>query len=352
MGATQHADLWGGCCVREPRCQLSLVVILLGALTLLVTLTAPVTLAETDPLQEHHRWLELLTSVRNEAIDQVLDSSRSDQPFLRANAIEAAENLPRRAVPIIQLGLDDTYPVVRFTAVAVAGKLKLCEFEPAVRKLLNDPSESVRAAAITTLHRCNPNTDLTPITKILTSLNPSSRSNAAMLLGRIGNRSAVPMLKELAKTPIPRASSIDQALARIQIAEAIVRLGDESALNAVRAGAYSQFDEVRILAVTMLGQIGDERMEKAIAQMLLEPPIELQIAAATSLAQLGYTDGLPVVLKASESKIITVRAQAALALSYFPKESAADAILELLSDDQEQVRLSAAAGILRVTATK
>ena len=307
-----------------------------------------------EDVEDRTLWLEELTNARHEAVAQVLASSESEQPFLRANAVETAEYLsPTHPVePLIRRGLNDSHPSVRFAALVIVEKLKLCDMEPMVRQLSADASQSVRVATLFALHACRKDVDLSSITRALASSNPTSRSNAAMLLGHLGNRSAVPMLKDLAKKPMPRARSVDQALVRIQIAEAIVKLGDDSALNAIRAGAYSQFDEVRVLAVTMLGQLRDRRMEKAIAHMLLPPPIELQVAAATSLVQLGHKDGLPIVLQATKSDLVTVRAQAALALAYFPYKSSAQAILRLCRDPEEQVRLSAAAAVLRATATQ
>lgn len=288
-----------------------------------------------------------LANTRQRAVKQVLDSSRSPNGFLRANAIEAAHHLPQRVVPLVQLGLEDPHPAVRFAATATIGKLKLAEMTPAVERLATDPFESVRAAALWALHRCGRQVNMTPLAIMITSSKPTTRGNVAMLLGQMNNRTTAAMLKDLAGVPMPRASAVQEAIVRIQIAEAIVRLGDESALNALRAGAYSQFDEVRVLAVSMLGRLSDRRMEKALAQMLLEPPIELQVAAAGSLAQLGRFDGESVVVGACRSEIPTVRAQAAMTLAHFRSDQAAETLVGLLDDRKEQVRLSAAAAILQ-----
>jgi len=289
----------------------------------------------------------LLVQARSRAIKQVLTSSRSDSAFLRANAIEASEHLPRRIVPLIQLGLNDPHPAVRFTALAMIGRLHLQELAPSAEPLLKDPSTSVRAAALVALYQCGRPVDISPLAEMFMSTDPTTRGNVTLLLGEMGSPDASAMLKDLAATPMPRAGAAQEALVRIQIAEAIVKLGDDSALNAIRASAYSQFDEVRVLAVSILGDIADHRMERAFTKMLLEPPIELQLAAATTLAKLGQHDGLPLVLGMCRSKIVTVRTQAAMSLAHFPGEATAKTLLSLLDDPQEQVRLSAAAAILR-----
>jgi len=294
---------------------------------------------------------QILDRARQRAINQVLESSRSPKPFLRANALETARDLPYRATPLLQPALGDHHPAVRFAALVTAGDLKLTALAPRARQLLDDPSASVRAAALYTLHAADPETNITPIAAMLTSQDPSARGNAAILLSRIGDKSAIPMLKELARSPMARAGAAQCALARIQIAEATASLGDNSGLNAVRAAAFSQFDEVRILAVTMMGRLNDQRMQRAIEKMLDNPPIELQIAAASTLAKWGSWLGWDTLSQAADSKIPTARAQAALALGYFHSRQAALKLTQLLSDPSEQVRLSAAAAILRSTTT-
>lgn len=304
----------------------------------------------TLPASGATSWRQALADAYPKAVDQVLASARSQDVFLRANAIEAASALPQRVGPLVQLGLEDPNPIVRFAAAATVGRLKLRGMAPALDRVRHDPSPSVRAAAIFALRQCGHPVDMSSLAGMLTSTDVTDRGNAVMLMGLTGDRSAVPMLKDLAGFPMVKTSAVQEAIVRIQFAEAIAKLGDDSALNAIRASAYSQFDEVRIMAVTMLGQLQDRRMEKALAQMLMTPPIEIQVAAAGSLARIGRLEGMPVVLKACQSSIPTVRAQAALMLNLYPDLRASTAAVRLLNDPVEQVRLSAAAAILQSAA--
>jgi len=291
--------------------------------------------------------LQVIIDAQSRAIDQVLHSSRSDQPILRANAIEAAHNLPKRVLPLVQVGLRDPNPGVRFIAASTIGSLRITELTASVKRLVHDPSESVQAAAIFALHLCGEPVDLNPLAVMLTSTKPVVRGNVALLMGQMHDPGTTTMLKEAAAIPMSRASAIQEALVRIQIAEALVKLGDEASLNAIRAAVYSQFDEVRLLAVTMLGILKDRRMERGLARMLVEPPIELQIAAASALAQLDRFEGEAIVVRATQSDFPTVRGQAAMALSKFRSLHARKNLVNLLNDREEQVRLSAAAAILQ-----
>lgn len=288
-------------------------------------------------------------SPRERAVQQILASSRSSDPFLRANAIEAAGPLPDRVVPLAQLGLDDPHPAVRFAAAAQVGRLKLKSLAPACRKLLTDTSESVRAAAMFALRACGQEVDISPLAGMLTGSDASARGNAAMLLGLLGDKSAIPMLKDTARVPLHRANPATSAIVRIQVAEAVVKLGDEESLSALRAGLYSSLEEVRVLAVQMLGRVGDKRMIRPMFDLIAqENAPELQLAAAEALARLGEGDGLPLVLKIGRgSQVDTVRAQAAMTLGLFSDANAKAAVVHFMDDPSEMVRLAAAAAALQ-----
>ncbi len=285
-------------------------------------------------------------NLRDKAVTQIVASAKSGDPFLRANAIEAAQPLEDRVRPLARLGLTDQHPAVRFAALMTIGKLKLADLANATKPLLDDDNASVRAAAIYALRRNGVKIDVSPLSQMLASQDPALRGNAAMVVGLLGDASAIGMLKETAQVPIPRANAAQDAIIRLQVAEAIVRLGDASTLDAIRAGAYSQFDEVRVLAVTLMGQLGDRRFEKAVGNMLDKPPVELRLAAAGALARFGHADGLPVAVEAAGSEIQAVRAQAAMTLALFPLAQANETLARLLDDPSEQVRLAAAAALV------
>lgn len=285
-------------------------------------------------------------TLRDRATKQIVASTRSEDPFLRANAVEASQHLSDRVRPVVHLALDDAHPAVRFAALATVGRLRLKDMLPAVRQGLDDKDASVRAAAIFALRRCGADADLTPLADLLTSQDPRSRGNAALLLGMLGDNSAVPMLKDTARAPLNRADAVEGAIARLQVAEAVVRLGDDSSLDAIRAAAYSPFDEARVLAVQVLGDLRDKRMERAFVEMLAKPPVELQLAAARSLAALKNPVGLDVALQGAKHALPQVRAQAAHLLRKFDDPRAITALGALLDDPHEQPRLAAAAAIL------
>lgn len=306
----------------------------------------------------------VLRASRPRAIQQVLASVKGENPIWRANAIEAAQHMPERLLPLVQLAMDDSDPAVRYAALVTVGQLKIAPLAGVARRLRNDKTRTVQAAALFALHQLGEEVNLSPLFPMLISDKPGLRANVAMLLGMIGEVSAVPMLVEAAQLPLNRVSPEVSAIVRLQMSEAVVTLLDhsnntfarearEDALMTLRAAVFSQSFEVAVLSVTMLGRLGDVQMRVPI-ETIFEPddprdmaPIELRLAAAEYTARIGRPRGLEVVLKATSSRITPVRAQAALTLGLFDQPRAAQRLTALLDDTQEMVRLSAAASILR-----
>lgn len=314
-----------------------------GAMPLLI---AGLMSAFSAPLRAQGDYERTLDAARQKAVEQVLIAIRSQDDFLRANAVEAAAYLPDRAQSLIHIGLADQSPVVRFAALTMVGKLRLRALAPASRQYIGDRNESVRAAAMFALQRCGERVDLTPLAGLLMSPQPSTRANVAMLMGMMEDPSAVPLLKDMAKQPLRGVSTQRMALVRLQMAEAVVKLGGHETLSAIQASAFAQHEEVQVLAVLVLGRLKDHTMAPAIAAMLRQPPVELQLAAAEALARLNDFRGLDVAIQGATATLPTVRSQAAATLAQFRDPSAAAALVNLLNDPTGQVRVAAAAAVL------
>jgi len=254
---------------------------------------------------------------------------------------------------------------VRYAAWTTAGRLGLTALaEPAhTAAQRDDEPDYVRAAAAFAAARLADGegpADLAPLADLLWSDRAGMRAVAAVLLGESGEHSARPMLRDATEHPTARASAVEQALLDLQIHEALVKLGDEEQLKPLRIAAYSKEDEVRMLAVLMLGRLGDVSMEGAIMSLLNQDPQELRLAAAQALGDLGWPDGLPAALQGAASPHQRIRSQAALALGRVTpaipaddtprnvqaRAAAHDGLDRLLHDDATSVRLSAAAALL------
>ena len=127
---------------------------------------------------------------RQVAIEILMNSSRSQWPQMRANAMEALIPDPRRLRGEVVAGLVDENRGVRFVALMSMYEAKLCELIPMAEDLLEDPSDSVRAAAILALRTCGHPVDPSPLARMAGSDDPEVRANAFVILGLLGNPSA------------------------------------------------------------------------------------------------------------------------------------------------------------------
>lgn len=291
-----------------------------------------------------------LQDAEPKAVQTLLEASRSDEALLRMHAIEGAKSMPDRALPMVQLALNDPNPAVRFAALVTTGRLQLDSLGARALRLADDPDQPtyVQAAALFAADRCGQEADLGRLASMLWSADTALRSNAALLFGLSEDPSAVPVLLDAAEAPMQRSEPVDRELVRLQITEALLQLGHEPSLKAMRGAAYSNHDEVRILAVLMLGKAGDGGMRGNLTGFLAKDPAEFRLAAAESLARLGSAEGLPVMLDASVNEAYpTLRSQSAFALaqvSWDPR--AVKHLLNLLDDPEPMVRIAAAAATL------
>ncbi len=354
---------------------------LMAIATCLLACAVSVSVAGTTPNGD---GTPTLLELREDAIRLLQVSARDADPFLRANAIEAMQSVPGRALPLAQIGLDDEHPVVRFTSLVTIGKMRLRELGTAAVRATHDPDPSVRAAAMYAARRCGQEVDISELAQMLAGPNPSVRSNVVMLLGLMGESSALPMIDAQAKVPMPnqRVNKLRRAIVRVQVAEAQVLLGDADAISPLRAAAFSEFDEVRVLAVTMLGRLRDASAETALMAIVerKDQPIELKLAAAEAVSHIGGRAAIKELLQQSSmvrqscsSDNPVLRAQAVITAGalesararvyrellpsdppyiwrLFEDTSLTADMGKLMQDPHPQVRLSAAAAVLRALA--
>ncbi len=247
-----------------------------------------------------------------EATRIILDASRSENARFRANAIEAMKPRPERALALAQAALKDPNPAVRFTALVIIGQQQARELGPLARQTAGqETAQSTRAAALYAAYRCGEDVSLTPLAQMLLSRDATVRANVAMLLGELGNNSALPLLNDRFNAPMPRASAVEVTLVRLQIAESMLKLGEDQALDYLRSKTRDVDDETRIAAVRALARAGDTAMIENFNNLMdpEEQPIQVRLAAAEAMAILGSSRGLHVMLLAANYDGKAVREQ-------------------------------------------
>ncbi len=297
------------------------------------------------------------SALREQALVVLTTAGTNEDPLLRANAIEALHAAPGRVTDLVAAGLVDPNPGVRSVAAMTVGELRLTEKVPQVRPLLYDASPMVRASAIYALMRTATGVDPTPLAQMLMSEDVRVRAQAAFVLGELGDPSAVPMLKESDKDTPKKAPLAQVRILRLQIAEALIKLGETEAVEAVRAALYPSRPEdleATALAAQIIGQVGDKRAGDQL--MLLTAykdefrmPAEVRLACAGSLAQLGFPQGAFIADEFWTSEIPALRAQSAYVYGETAQPENLTKLEALMKDDAGIVRVSAAAAVLKAS---
>lgn len=305
--------------------------------------------ASSAPLPTEQRPL------REEAIQRLMAMTNSQNPQVRANAIEGLERLGSRAEPAVALALQDENPGVRSVAAIVVGRAGLPDLGPTLRTMLDDESEFVRASAAASLFMLRQRVDPSELSAmLLEGRNPRIRAHAAFLIGEMGDQSAIPMLRQAWATPIRSASEIERRLVRLQIAEALIKLGDEASIDAVRAALYPARPEeleATALAVQIIGEVRDrgsidQLIHLSDGEGSRVMPAEVRLAVAGALAKMGLTQGGFIAAEYASNPSEAVRAQAAMVYGRTGRAEHLPRLRAMLDDPSELVRVAAAAGVV------
>jgi HEAT repeat protein len=281
----------------------------------------------------------------------ILDGLVDADPQIRANAIEVvASTRELGLMPHVQKLLADKVVPVRFAAAVAIGDLAYAPAKDKVGPLLNDPNPNVQLAAFYAISRLGQPELHQEICKAVASDDQTVRANAALLLGKSGNKDGTRFLY----WTLQRDDSSDMVV--LQAAEAIAMLGDPRIYRKLWTGLISKYADDRVMAVRAMGALGTDEAESAIITMLDDPVPEVRLVAAEQLGKLGDFGGEAEVLAVFEKNLIAdmdaqgqqrIKTLAALAIGEIAAERPAKYLPQLLQDPSRVVRLAAAKAVLR-----
>lgn len=287
--------------------------------------------------------------LRQAAIKQIQGAAVDNNPHLRTQAVEAAaKTMGAGAKPIIIHAFTDIIVPVRYNACIAAGDLRLTETAQMLHKLAYEEDPSVRLAARYGLHKLGDTTLTQELASYgLTDDRIAVRGNAVMLLGMLGEPSAIKPLRSRMKDP---SSTI-----RLQVTEAMWRLGADEALEDLVSRSISPFADDQTIAIFALSerrQMGEEQRRNVINYIrgfLVANFPEVELAAARALGNMGKDDGFGVALKYADSNETRQRVLSAMAFGDIGRSDAQSVLKKMLEEDKTgEVRLSAAASILKL----
>lgn len=302
-------------------------------------------------------------ALRERAMESLRQASRVDDPRVRANAIEAAGLSAARHVELLKGGLKDPNVAVRSVAAMTIGEHRVQSLCEDVWPLLEDNSPFVRCSAVYALTQCGENVDRRELARALLD-DPSTRvrSHAAFILGEVGDTSALPLLRQSLREKPARASQIEVNLFQLQVAEALVKLGDESQLEPIRAALYPSRPEdleSTALAVQILGTVRDKRSIDQLmylsatkdrdGQMM---PAEVRLAIASSLAKMGLKQGDFIADEFVKDKKAALRSQVAFVYGETGTSGNLGVLEAMLADPDWGVRVAAAAAVVKIADSK
>ena len=313
----------------------------------------------TGPAARVYRDPVARATLRERALTVMTSAATNGLPEERANAIEGLATAPARLAPLLDPALVDPVPGVRAVAAMAAGKAQITAAAPRLESMLADSSPQVRASAMYALKKCGQPVDLTPLASMLLSNSPQVRAQAAFLLGELGERSAVALLKDASRAGVGRS---DQALIRVmdlQLAEARVKLGDDTALAEIRAALFPakvEDLEATALACQIIGGIRDTSSVNRLIE-LVKPidekkqlmPAQVRLSAASALAKLGQRHGAYIADQFRTNKVDSIRAQAAIVYGDIGDFENLPLLVDMMNDPVGRVRVAAATAILKVT---
>ncbi|MDB5171784.1 MAG: repeat protein [Phycisphaerales bacterium] len=324
---------------------------ILFTLTLVFGLTGCATAhaPKEPPRVPPRQAVQLDPSLAAAARGELTGALRVPDPVVRIHALEAIRltAADEHKADIIRC-LSDGEAVVRFAAALAVGELRIEDAHDKLQAIAEDRSENVRVAVRFALHRIGDKRLSHELEHMAQDPNPIVRTHTALVLGLIGEPSALGILRVMRKDP--------NSTVRQQAAESMWRLHDDDALKELVGLTVSKFYDDRMFAMLALAAPRDGRIRQYLRGALVAEEDEktrvkineVPLAAARGMGMLGSDEGYGVALEGAASPDFRQRVLAAFAFGAIGRADSQDVLRKLLKDEDPNVRIAAAAGILQL----
>ena len=207
-------------------------------------------------------------------------------------------------------------------------------------RLLKDKNWAVRAGAALILGDIGDSTAIPALIKALKDENWRVREAAVKALGKIKNPFALPSLLEALKD--------EDWLVRWNAAKALGKIGNSSAIPALLEALKDEYWEVREAAVKALGKIKNPFALPSLLEALKDKDRRVRRAAALALGKIGDSTVIPGLIEALKDKDWEVRENAVKALGKIADSSTIPRLLEILKDEDWKVRWAAVKALRKI----
>jgi len=329
---------------------------------LMLTALTPFVALAAGCMPELRRPLSVdeMHGIRGQAIQVLKQAATSEDPVLRMQAIEAFQEVaPEEGLPYIVDSIDNGYAGISFASLMAIGTLHEKRYIEKVRVRAEDSDAHVRIGALYALHRMGDQKRTSELGELLlTNADPRVRANAALAIGRLGEKGSIKLLRTASQKE-------KKDFVKIQIREALAMLHDERATDELVFAAHSAAAAQAIPALMCLAASKNDRAEEVFRHRLhhADQP-EIRLEAARGLGLLGNNQGYDIAVRhlffcspdrnrkddPPQQQIARVRSLAALALEAIGDPDALGPLKEALEREGqvESVRLSIARAVLGI----
>jgi HEAT repeat protein len=203
------------------------------------------------------------------------------------------------------------------------------------------------------LSRSGQKVNFTPLAEMLGDNDPEIRANAYLVLGELGNDSAVPLIRESLGRGMRLVNPLRVRLVDLAAAEALVKLGDEAEVEPIRAALFAppEQGELTIVACDSVRRLRDEvarpMLERIVAARgSAERSPEIRLAACRALNRLGNPGvAFTIATEYAQHPDARIRGQVAVLLGEIGTTQARTVLSGLLKDTDPTVQIAAAGGL-------
>jgi HEAT repeat protein len=300
-------------------------------------------LSSDDPAVRSGAAIRLGQTKQKEAVDVLISALNDPEETVRVNVIRALGDIgdPRAigpispfvgdsqsavrmaacqalgalrdegGVPALEMAIRDDDESVRIVAARALGEVPGPEsIEVLLRVALQDESERIRSHVVKVVAQRRTREAVPRLESALRAESDSVRANAARALGEIGDRSSLAVLYRSLDDPFFKVRCLaGHAIARIAP-------GDAEAAAAVAKRLASEDDAMaRVDLAWALGKLGDRSGMETLRSLLFRgEPEDVRAEAAIALGELGDASELPILEKALTDKMGLVRNRVAEAM--------------------------------------
>jgi HEAT repeat protein len=292
-------------------------------------------------------WLTL-RQLKSKSLRQRQRAVRKLRRLANANAVE----------PLME-ALGDPEPELRRAAAEALGEIRDPRAVPALVTALRDPATSVRESAVDALRQIGSrdavsslveglresNTSVRRrVAKTLESLRwqPSSAEESTTFLVALGELERAAMLGKAAVKPLAGLLQESTSQERVLAIELLGEIGDSSSIPPLLAALRDPDPFLRRAAANALGRLRGSEAVGALISILKDPDTNVRAAAANSLGAVADSRAVAPLIRLLSEAHWQVRVEAVEALGRLKSPEALQPLLGCLRDKDKEVRAEAA----------